>query len=497
MTGFAAQAYKAWDIAGLTDNLSLLLFWVYILSLLVLAIFGAHRLWLLYLIFVTRNKKLPERSVTAFPVVTVQLPVYNEGEHILKLIDCVEAFDWPKDKLEIQVLDDSTDESTEIIERYVNKKRESGLNITMIHRTNRSGFKAGAMENALRVAAGEFVAVFDVDYRPQTDFLKRMMGHFDDSNVAAVQAQIGYYNKHHSILTVVQSILLDGHYCIEQVARNRSGRFITFNGTCGIWRISAISEAGGWQSDTLTEDLDLSIRVQQLGRTIVYNDNVIVEGELPTTLAAFKSQQHRWTKGGVQTMKKMLIPVLKSDIPFKSKVELVFQIGGHLSYLMGFVACLLALPASITRWINFNYFPTYFDLSLFPFLFLAYALFYVFAAYFGKNGWKTLLYLPAVYAIGATVFVSNIFAIVEGFASEVGEFVRTPKGAAQEAANSGFWTKNFQVACLELMMCGYLFLCVFSAPIMNQIMLVPFLAIFFAGFGWVSASSLIGSRKVI
>ena len=317
-----------------------------------LAIYGFHRSQLVFLFFKTREK-VPQPKTRyqqdELPIITVQLPLFNERYVCERLIDAVVGFDYPKDKLEIQVLDDSTDDTTEIARKKVFQVAELGYDITLIHRTDRTGYKAGALENGLRTSKGELVAVFDADFQPPPSILMDTVHYFTDKDVGMVQARWDHINRKYSMLTRIQSLMLDGHFVIEHGARQRSGRFFNFNGTAGIWRISTIHDAGGWEHDTLTEDMDLSYRAQLKGWKFFYLPEIIAPAEIPVEMASFKSQQHRWAKGSIQVCKKMLPTILKADVPFKVKMEAFFHLTNNFAYPLMILLALLIMPNLLVR----------------------------------------------------------------------------------------------------------------------------------------------------
>ncbi len=279
----------------------------YLSVLLGLSAYGVHRYFIIYLFLKNRKREnVPLAHFEELPVVTVQLPIFNEVYVVERLLRSVSELDYPRDRLQIQVLDDSTDDTQELTARCVNELRDRGFNVERRHRTDRTGFKAGALEGGLASAQGDFVCILDADFVPQPDLLQKTIHFFTDPKVGMIQTRWGHLNRTYSLLTRVQAMFLDGHLLLEQTARSRSGRFFNFNGTAGVWRTSCIQEAGGWQHDTLTEDLDLSYRAQLAGWKFVFLPNVITPAELPVDMNGFKSQQHRWTKGSVQTCKKLL-----------------------------------------------------------------------------------------------------------------------------------------------------------------------------------------------
>src|SRR6187455_1789802 len=306
---------------------------LYFFVLVILAVYGWHRYYLVYLYMKNKDKQpVPAGPLNPAPVVTIQLPLYNEMYVADRLIDAVCQIDYTRELLEIQVLDDSTDETQSVAEQAVRRNAARGVDITFIHRTDRSGYKAGALEAALKVAKGEFVAIFDADFIPTPDFLTRTVPFFTDPKVAMVQARWGHINQDYSLLTKIQSILLDGHFVLEHGGRNRAGVFFNFNGTAGIWCREAIYAAGGWQHDTLTEDLDLSYRAQLKGWQFVFLPNLVTPAELPVDMNGFKSQQHRWTKGSIQTCRKLLPAVWRAKLPLLIKFEATAHLTANFNY---------------------------------------------------------------------------------------------------------------------------------------------------------------------
>src|SRR5204863_7197672 len=308
----------------------------YFIVLLVLAVYGLHRYWLVYDYFAYSKDVPPDPPPVAnWPRVTVQLPIFNERYVIERLVEAVSRFDYPPDLHDVQVLDDSTDETRDIARACVERHAAQGMPIAYIHRTNREGYKAGALENGLKTAKGEFVAIFDADFLPESDFLRRTIPYFMNpdggGNIGMVQTRWTYLNNDYSLLTNVETILLDGHFVVEHGARSRRGTFFNFNGTAGVWRRKAIDDAGGWQHDTLTEDTDLSYRAQLNGWKFIYRQDVECPAELPVEMTAFKTQQARWAKGLIQTGKKILPRVLKSDLPFRVKLEAWYHLTANLS----------------------------------------------------------------------------------------------------------------------------------------------------------------------
>ena len=303
----------------------------YFIVLFVLALYGMHRYWLVYDYYAySKNVPGPTPEVKgAWPRVTVQLPIFNERYVIERLVEAVSRFDYPRELLDVQVLDDSTDETRQVASDVCERFAAQGLDITYIHRSNRAGYKAGALENGLKTSRGDFVAIFDADFIPEADFLRRTIPYFQNKGIGMVQTRWTYLNRDYSLLTQVETILLDGHFVVEHGARSRRGTFFNFNGTAGVWRRTAIDEAGGWQHDTLTEDTDLSYRAQLRGWKFLYLPNIECASELPIDMNGFKAQQARWAKGLMQTAKKILPRVFASDAPWLREGGGVFSSDGE------------------------------------------------------------------------------------------------------------------------------------------------------------------------
>jgi cellulose synthase/poly-beta-1,6-N-acetylglucosamine synthase-like glycosyltransferase len=318
---------------------------VYIFVFTMVCIYGLHRYQLVYLYYKhRRNTPRIQRRFQRLPRVTVQLPMYNERYVARRVIELACGIEYPRDRLQIQVLDDSTDDTVEVARQAVEDMRRLGHDIVYIHRDNRHGYKAGALQEGLETATGEFVCIFDADFLPPPGILHKTIHHFTDDRVGMVQARWEHINRDYSLLTKTQAVLLDGHFVMEHGARNRSGRFMSFNGTAGIWRISCISDAGGWQHDTLTEDLDLSYRAQLKGWEFLFLPDLCSPAELPPEMEAFKAQQYRWAKGGAQTCRKVLPRILRSPVPLKVKWEAFFHLTSCTVYLYMVLLTVLLFP---------------------------------------------------------------------------------------------------------------------------------------------------------
>ena len=387
----------------------------------VIAVYGFHRYVLVYLYCKHRNTRhAPADLPQTLPRVTVQLPMYQRGpggraDHRRRL-----RLDWPRDRLEIQVLDDSTDGSADIARAAVDHWAAKGVDIKYLHRTDRTGYKAGALAEGMKAATGEFIAIFDADFVPPADVLYNVMPHLGDAKVGMVQVRWDHLNRDASLLTKGQAIFLDGHFVIEHTARNRSGRFMHFNGTAGVWRRTTIDDAGGWQHDTLTEDLDLSYRAQLKGWQFVYLPQYAAPAELPPEMIAFKQQAHRWTKGSAQTALKLLPRILASKtLPKHVKTEAFFHLTNTVVYPFMVVLTLMMYPAFILAEAPLKYHPLaqfLFGFTLFVLATCSASTFFVFAQseLFGKKtGWKTVIYLPFIMALGVGLSLNNTRAVIE------------------------------------------------------------------------------------
>ena len=408
----------------------------YFLVLIVLAAYGIHRYQLVYYFLKYRYNAPQQPSPPAeWPTVTVQLPIYNERYVIERLVESIAQFDYPRDRLEVQVLDDSTDETREVARNVVERYQALGFPITYHHRSNRNGYKAGALDEGMKSAHGEFIAIFDADFQPPADWLKRVVPFFTDAQVGMVQTRWTYINRDYSALTEVEGILLDGHFIIEHGGRSRRGVFFNFNGTAGMWRRRAIEEAGGWEHDTLTEDTDLSYRAQMRGWRFVYVPEIECPSELPVEMNAFKAQQARWAKGLIQVAKKILPRLLRSKQPFIVKAEAVFHLTANISYPLMIVLSTLLLPAMIVRFYQGWFQMLVIDLPLFLASTCSISSFYLVAQReLRPRTWtRTFLYLPFVMACGIGLAVRNSIAVIEALRGKQSEFVRTPKYAVGQA----------------------------------------------------------------
>src|SRR5881409_1096513 len=469
----------------------------YFFVLIVLAVYGWHRYYLVYLYMRNRAKEpRPGPQLDPLPDVTVQLPLYNEMYVADRLIDAVCRIEYPRELLEIQVLDDSVDETCSIAELAVRRSAMQGVDIKYYHRPDRKGFKAGALEAGLKVARGEFIAIFDADFLPSRDFLARLMPHFADPRVGMVQARWGHINQDYSLLTKIQSILLDGHFVLEHGARNRSGRFFNFNGTAGVWRREAIADAGGWQHDTLTEDLDLSYRAQLRGWRFVFLSDLIAPAEVPVEMNAFKSQQHRWAKGSIQTCLKLLPQILRSNVPLGVKAEAFFHLTANFNYILMCILSILMFPSMVIRYNMGWYEMILIDVPLFFAATFSFCNFYMVCQRELHKDWLSRFkYVPFLMSVGIGLSVNNTRAVFEALFNMQSEFTRTPKYHIEADADEWVgkrYRQSVAVQPLVELALGLYFTATVFYELANQIYgTVPFLVLFQIGFLYTGLVSLV------
>jgi cellulose synthase/poly-beta-1,6-N-acetylglucosamine synthase-like glycosyltransferase len=461
----------------------------YFFVLVILAVYGWHRYYLVYLYMKHKHERLlPKSTADPLPFVTVQLPLYNEMYVVDRLVDAVCRLEYPRDRLEIQVLDDSTDETQEIAELAVRRYQAQGLAIAYIHRENRTGYKAGALDEGLRVARGEFVAIFDADFIPRPDFLMRTVPYFSDPGVAMVQARWGHINEDYSLLTKIQAVLLDAHFVLEHGSRNRGGCFFNFNGTAGIWRRQAIYDGGGWQHDTLTEDLDLSYRTQLRGWRFIFLPDHVAPAELPVEMNAFKSQQHRWAKGSIQTFLKLMPRILRSRQPFKVKAEAFFHLSANFNYPLMCLLSVLMAPSMVIRYNMGWYEMLLIDVPLFFAATASVANFYMVSQreLYPQTWTERLRYLPLLMSIGIGLAVNNTKAVLEAIFRKESEFTRTPKYRIEDGADEWIGKKYRQSVAvqplIELALGLYFTATLFYALANGIYGTLPFLVLFQIGF---------------
>ncbi len=461
---------------------------VHFLSMVGLAVYGLHRIWMIRW-WCRHPVDLPvpvDWRKENVPRVTIQIPLYNEPIVAGRIIDAVAAVEWPDDKLQIQVLDDSDDNTRAITAERAKYWALKGRDIKVIRRNSRIGYKAGALAAGLEQATGDFIAVFDADFVPKPDFLRKSMPYFAEEGVGMVQARWGFLNAGYSWLTRLQALLLSAHFDIEHAVRFGRGLFFNFNGTAGVWRKSAITSSGGWQSDTVTEDLDLSYRAQLAGWRFVYLHDVEVPSELPVNLSDFRCQQERWSKGAIQTARKLLPRVLAAPVPLAVKVETVAHLLANCCWVFGFLATLTLYPVLINRIGIGMYQMLWVDLPLFIFTGGAVLAYYL--LYGWKSGLKhSLLVLPLLPAasIGLAPFFS--VAVVKGMLRKGGMFARTPKfGILNNLRDKSIHTtvsrQTIWNLLINLVLFVYMLMPVFFSLIQGTLPAVPFLCLFPAGF---------------
>ena len=480
--------YGPWTM----DHMEITITILYLLSLLYIFLFSMSQLHLAWLY--SRNKRNRKDAITATvtfePLVTIQLPIYNEKYVVERLIDAVSMIDYPKSKLEIQVLDDSSDETSEIILKKIESIRPLGLNIKFIHREDRAGFKAGALEHGFKLATGEFIAIFDADFIPAHDFLKKTIPHFSDPSIGVVQTRWAHLNKDYSLLTQLQAFGLDAHFSIEQSARNAAGSFINFNGTCGLWRKQCIEDAGGWSFDTLTEDLDLSYRAQLKGWRFKYLEDVSTPGELPVMMQAVKTQQFRWNKGGAETARKLFGSVLQSNASLVHKSHAFFHLFNSSVFVGVLTAAILSVPMLYikTRHPEIKWL---FDLGVvFLIGFFSISLFYwVATKQFYNNPLKIFFSrFPSFLIVSMGLSLHNGLAVVEGLLGIKTPFIRTPKFNIHRKGDS--WRNNVyfkptlsMLTILEGILCLYFLFGIAAGIYLHDNVLIIFHIMLALGFG--------------
>ncbi len=466
----------------------------YILLLAVLSGYGLYRYALVWLYYRVRNRRpIAPPDPAEWPAVTIQIPVYNERYVIERAIRSACEVDYPSGRLEIQLLDDSTDDTSTIIARTMAQCRRPGLTLTHLQRDQRLHFKAGALAEALTTARGELIAVFDADFVVPRDFLKRTVPFFSQPAVGMVQTRWGHVNTGYSFLTRIQSVLLDGHFVIEQVARHQAGRFFNFNGTGGIWRKATIMASGGWQADTLTEDLDLSYRAQMAGWRCVFLGDVVPPAELPVEINAFKSQQYRWTRGSIETTRKLLPTILKSPLPLPIKCEAFFHLTSFFIYPLGLIASLGIVPMLMGAMTIPQHWS--FDMVWSAFLTAPGIWFYLCAQREQPSGWvKRIAMVPCAVAIGMGLLVNNAQAVLDGMTGRSGEFVRTTKFGLQRPTDSWqgkrYRAKRTPTVWVELALAGYFGMGCAVAWHRHLYSSLPYVLLFCVGFTYVGGLSL-------
>ncbi|WP_405292097.1 cellulose synthase family protein [Algibacter sp. Ld11] len=484
---------------------------IYTIALLLILMYALAQLNLLFNYLSAKRKtdksvKFDLSNPDEIPFVTIQLPVYNEMYVMQRLLDNIAEIDYPSDKLEIQVLDDSTDETIETTKAQVDALKATGLDIKHITRTNRVGFKAGALKEGLEIAKGEFIAIFDSDFLPKKDWLKQTVPYFKDSEIGVVQTRWGHINRNYSILTKIQAFALDAHFTLEQVGRNSKGHFINFNGTAGLWRKTCILDAGNWEGDTLTEDLDLSYRAQLKNWKFKYLEDVETPAELPVVISAARSQQFRWNKGGAENFKKMKWRVLKNkNISTKTKIHGLLHLLNSTMFLNILLVAILSIPMLYIK-NEYAHLKTYFIVMSFfvtstLIFFICYWVMYK-NIYGGgvKNFVNYIGMFFVFFSIAMGFSLHNTIAVIEGHIGKKSEFVRTPKFNISKFKDS--WKTNQYIkktvsinVIFEGLLMAYFGFGMYSAFIVgNQggdFGLFPFHLMLFLGFGFVFIKSLV------
>lgn len=469
---------------------------VYALCAILLSVYGLNNLILTWLylrqrdrpsVQAARRANYPSNNPLFCPSVTVQLPIYNELHTVERLLEAAAALDYPRDRLEIQLLDDSTDATRKVGARAVARLRAQGVNVAHVTRANRAGFKAGALAAGLTTAQGELLAIFDADFVPPQDFLTQVVPQFADPSVGCVQTRWGHLNRDYSVFTQTQALGVDGHFVVEQTARNRAGLFINFNGTAGVWRRACIEDAGGWQGDTLTEDLDLSYRAQLRGWRMAYLPDVVVPAELPAQISAFKQQQARWAQGSIQTAIKLLPILLRSDQPRAIKLEGSIHLTGYVVHPLMLLLVLLTLPMSFSRsWV----------LAVAPWLMMAAVgppLMYIVAEIADGDGWGyRLRALPLLVLLGMGLALSNTRAVLRAVLGRRQPFRRTPKFALRRAGD--IWASSIYAMRGDGLAWAELGLAIFALALLASPGVhwgfAPWLLLYAGGFGYVAAVNL-------
>lgn len=486
----------------------ILLIIIYGLALSFIFCYSLIQVYLVYSYFKKKKQFHPDFSIENAAVVTVQLPLFNELYVVERLIDAILAFDYPKDKLEIQILDDSTDETSTIIQEKIKLYLDKGFDIQHIRRINRNGFKAGALAEGLQLAKGEYIAIFDADFLPKANFLKNMLSAFENPKVGMVQSKWEHTNENYSLLTKLQAFGLDAHFSIEQGGRNNSGHFMNFNGTAGIWRKSTIIDSGGWQSDTLTEDLDLSYRAQLKGWKFEFREEVGAPAELPAEMNALKTQQFRWTKGAAECARKNLSKVLiDKSLGLSTKLNAIFHLLNSAVFVCIVLIGILSFPLLYIK-NAFPYFDLVFKIGSFFILSLPILAFFYWASMSKgySNKWRAFInfiYLfPLFLSVSMGMSLHNTIAVIEGYIGKKTPFIRTPKFNLSNAKNSS-WRNNIYIkksisllSILELILTLYFIIAIYFAFVFKDYGLLPFHIMLAFGFGFVSISSIYHSFRL-
>lgn len=485
----------------MTESLQIVWLVIYLFALVSLFTYGMN----CYLLMIFYRLKRPkafrqhaeikknfyaQHSIRSWPRVTIQLPIFNERYVVERLIKSVCRLDYPKELLEIQLLDDSTDDTIDITRTLADHMKNQGFDIPYIHRDNRTGFKAGALKAGLKTAKGELVGIFDADFIPHPEFLKETVPYFTNPEIGMIQTRWGHINSDYSLLTRAQSMGIDGHFGVEQAARAWSGFFMNFNGTAGIWRKKTIEDAGGWQADTLTEDLDLSYRAQLKGWKLKFVTDVVCPAEVPVTITAFKSQQFRWAKGSIQTAKKNLGKLFKSDMPLLLKIQAFLHLTHYMVHPMMLLVVLTSIPMLYSQW----FFKSLsFPIMIFTLLCLATfgpSSMYLFSQRILYRDWKTRIkFLPFLMCLGTGIAVNNTKAVLEAFLNIKSGFVRTPKYGIKKQKDAwrgkGYSIPLSAISIFEFFLGVYSLTGLMLFLFFSKYLVSPFLLIYTSGFFYV------------
>ncbi len=477
------------------------MFIIFYFSLLfIVAFYGIHLYWLIILYLRSgRDEVKPSHGPIAnksYPYVTIQLPLYNEKSVVIRLIESATAINWPSDKIEVQVLDDSNDETSKLIANFLNDSYKRTIPVIHIRRSSRHGFKAGALAHGLESSKGEYVAIFDADNIPEPDFLTKLMPYFNDSSVGMVQARWSFLNRNESYLCRAQALFLDAHFRIEQRARSFGDLLFNFNGTAGIWKISSIESAGGWQHDTLTEDFDLSIRAQLSGWNFKYIDSYAVPTELPNTITAFKTQQYRWAKGAVETGLKLFPRIIRSELSLKAKIASFFHFSHKGLSLALLLLAISLMPALYIRLESGTAKLLFIDLPIFLAGTGSMTLFYTLANRHSNSKFtlRNSIMMPLLTSLGVALSVTNSKAVLSALFGRTSEFIRTPKSGStdknQQSVPIGYHTQPDRSVYIELILAIYSALSVVTAISLDLYLTIPFLITFLFGYVYFSAHGL-------
>jgi cellulose synthase/poly-beta-1,6-N-acetylglucosamine synthase-like glycosyltransferase len=470
----------------------------YFTVLVILSVYGLHRYEIIRSYWKHKNNlpAEPPRHFEQLPRVTIQLPLYNERFVVERLLEEVARMDYPHDRLQVQVLDDSTDDTHSFTEALVREYQSAGFPIEYRHRTNREGYKAGALQEGLKTATGELIAIFDADFIPPRDFLQRTVHWFTDPGIGVVQTRWGYLNRHYNLLTEIQAMLLDGHFVLEHVSRCAGGLFFNFNGTAGIMRRRMIDDAGGWQHDTLTEDSDLSYRAQLKGWKFMYMPGLECPSELPIEMHGFQVQQARWAKGLTQVAKKLLPRILRARVPWRVKLEAFLHLTPNISYPLMLIVTGLTLPVMVCRFYMGVFQMVMVDLPLIVASFWSISAFYVVAQreLFPKDWKKAVLLMPALMAAGIALTLSNAKAVIEALVGYKTAFARTAKyaiaGREKNVVAATYRSRSGLLPYAEIAVGLYFLGSVAFAIDTYNFFAIPFLLLFVTGYFWAGFASL-------